>query len=255
VSMHLAPYDTALHGLRGNGGRTDWSAVRVITLCVLAVVALAASACGELEPMVEPEMVDLQLTLDTLRTQVRDAQRNLAEVRTELESRRQELADAQVARAQLEGRVREAERRVAESRQVIELQREELIAAKTERERVFRSSSRQLKPLQRRGVKNGILDAAESGGVAVPTDVSLPWSFANPSRPATPAINGLSSKGTATAVAVRRQPSLTEIAVKPGDTLYSLARKYRMTLSRLRSLNHVSDDQIIVGQILWVTEN
>jgi len=83
----------------------------------------------------------------------------------------------------------------------------------------------------------------------------LPWSFANPSRPATPAINGLSSKGTATAVAVRRQPSLTEIAVKPGDTLYSLARKYRMTLSRLRSLNHVSDDQIIVGQILWVTEN
>jgi len=253
--MHVSPYDTALHGLRGNGGRTDWSAVRVITLCVLAVVALAASACGELEPMVEPEMVDLQLTLDTLRTQVRDAQRNLAEVRAELESRRQELADAQVARAQLEGRVREAERRVAESRQVIELQREELIAAKTERERVFRSSSQQRKPLQRRGVKNGILDAAESGGVAVPTDVSLPWSFANPSRPATPAINGLSSKGTATAVAVSRQPSLTEIVVKPGDTLYSLARKYRMTLSRLRSLNHVSDDQIIVGQILWVTEN
>ena len=188
--MHLAPYDTALHGLKVNDGRTGRAAVRVITLCVLAVVALAASACGELEPMVEPEMVDLQLTLDTLRTQVRDAQRNLAEVRTELESRRQELADAQVARAQLEGRVREAERRVAESRQVIELQREELIAAKTERERVFRSSSQQLKPLQRRGVKNGILDAAESGGVAVPTDVSLPWSFANPSRSATPAING-----------------------------------------------------------------
>jgi LysM repeat protein len=42
--------------------------------------------------------------------------------------------------------------------------------------------------------------------------------------------------------------------VKPGDTLYSLARTYRMTLSRLRSLNHVSDDQIIVGQILLVTE-
>jgi LysM repeat protein len=83
----------------------------------------------------------------------------------------------------------------------------------------------------------------------------LPWSFANPSRSATPAINGVSSKGTATALAVRRQPYLTEIVVKPGDTLYSLARKYRMTLSRLRSLNHVSDDQIIVGQILWVTEN
>jgi LysM repeat protein len=53
---------------------------------------------------------------------------------------------------------------------------------------------------------------------------------------------------------MRRQPSLTEIVVKPGDTLYSLARTYGMTLSRLRSLNQVSDDQIIVGQILLVTE-
>ena len=93
-------------------------------LCGLAVAALATSACGELEPIVEPEIVDLQLTLDTLRTQVRDTQRSLVEVRADLESRRQELADAQVARAQLEGRVREAERRVAEARHVIEVQRE-----------------------------------------------------------------------------------------------------------------------------------
>ncbi|HET9868642.1 MAG TPA: hypothetical protein VFQ06_15195, partial [Nitrospira sp.] len=107
--MHVSPDNTALHGLRGNDGRTDCFLVRGIALCLLAVVALAASACGELEPMVEPEMVDLHLTLDTLRSQVREAQRNLAEVRTELESRRQELAEAQVARAQLEGRVREAE--------------------------------------------------------------------------------------------------------------------------------------------------
>ncbi len=194
--MHVSPYDTALHGLRGNDGRTDCSLVRGIALCILAVVAIAVSACGELEPMVEPEMVDLQLTLDTLRTQVRDAQRNLAEVRTELDSRRQELADAQVARAQLEGRVREAERRVTEARQVIELQREELIAAKTERERVFRSSSQQLKPLQRRGVKTGGLDSADWSGSAVPTDASLPWFFPNPSRAATQAMNGQTSKGT-----------------------------------------------------------
>ena len=247
--------NTALHGLRGHDKRTVCSPVRMITLCVLAVLSLAASACGELEPMIEPEMVDLQLTLDTLKTQVRDAQRNLAEVRTELESRRQELADAQVARAQLEGRVREAERRVTEARQVIELQREELVVARSERERVFRSSSQQLKQLQRRGVKPGGLDSAESGGSAVPTGASLPWSFDSPSRSATPAIHGLPATGTTTAMAVKREPPITEIVVKPGDTLFSLARKYRMTLSRLRSLNYMSDDQIIVGQILWVTEH
>ena len=83
--------------------------------------------------MREPEVVDLELTTDTLKASVRDAQRTVAELRTDLEARRRELAEAQVARAQLEGRVREAERRVIEARQVIELQREELAAARTER--------------------------------------------------------------------------------------------------------------------------
>ena len=71
--------------------------------------------------MREPEVVDLELTTDTLKASVRDAQRTVAELRTDLEARRRELAEAQVARAQLEGRVREAERRVIEARLVIEL--------------------------------------------------------------------------------------------------------------------------------------
>jgi len=82
--------------------------------------------------MREPEVVDLELTTDTLKASVRDAQRIVAELRTDLETRRMELAEAQVARAQLEGRVREAERRVIEARQVIELQREELAATRME---------------------------------------------------------------------------------------------------------------------------
>jgi LysM repeat protein len=199
-------------------------------VCVLGFLALAASACGELEPIVEPEVVDMQLTLDTLRTQVREAQRNLAEMRAELESRRQELADAQVARAQLEGRVREAERRVSEARQVIEVQREELLAARAERERVFRSSSRlnsQMRQLEKRG--------------------------GNPVPSATPALN---SSGKQTAIAaVSQHPPVTEIIVKPGDTLYSLARKYRIGLNRLRSINYLTDNQIEVGQILFLSEH
>ena len=200
-------------------------------VCALGFLALAASACGELEPIVEPEIVDMQLTLDTLRTQVREAQRNLAEMRAELESRRQELADAQVARAQLEGRVREAERRVSEARQVIEVQREELLAARAERERVFRSSSRlnsQMRQLEKRG--------------------------GNPVPSATPALNSRSGKRTATA-AGSQHPPVTEITVKPGDTLYSLARKYRIGLNRLRSINYLTDNQIEVGQILFLSEH
>ena len=196
-------------------------------LGALGLLALTATACGELEPIVEPEIVDLQLTLDTLRTQVRDAQRNLAEVRAELESRRQELADAQVARAQLEGRVREAERRVSEARHVIEVQREELLAARAERERVFRSSSH----------SHGQMKQLHS------------------SASATPAVNAFPARRAATAAALRQTPPIEQIIVKPGDTLWSLARTYRIGLNRLRAINNLTDDRIEVGEILFLSEH
>src|SRR4029453_17851458 len=137
------------------------SAYRPLWLSGLLAIGFAAAACSELEPIVEPEVGDLQLTLATLRTQVRDAQRSLAEARVELESRRQELADAQVARAQLEGRVREAERRGGG-------------------ERVFRSSSQlqnQMRQMQRKAAKAGSPPIAEPADALVPTGTSYQWSF------------------------------------------------------------------------------
>ena len=221
-------------------------------LCAVGAMAFAATGCGELEPIVEPEIVDLQLTLDTLRTQVRDTQRTLAEVRAELESRRQELADAQVARAQLEGRVREAERRVSEARQVIEVQREELLAARAERERVFRSSSHlqsQMRQLQQRVPKPGTLPGSDA---LVPTGASYQWSFGAPLPSATPAVNALPTRRPA--AALNEAASMGEIIVKSGDTLWSLARKHRIGLNRLRSINHLTDNQIEVGQVLFLSE-
>jgi len=230
------------------------TALRAIMLCGLAVAALATSACGELEPIVEPEIVDLQLTLDTLRTQVRDTQRSLVEVRADLESRRQELADAQVARAQLEGRVREAERRVAEARHVIEVQREELLAARAERERVFRSSSHlngQTRQLQRNVAKQGMAPITEPADALVSTGASYQWSLGTS---VTPAVNALPAKRAATA-SMSQNPSIREIVVMPGDTLWSLAHRYRIGLNRLRSINHLTDNRIEVGQILFLSEN
>jgi hypothetical protein len=234
------------------------AAIRAMGLCMIVVLGLAGAGCGELEPIVEPEIVDMQLTLDTLRTQVRDAQRNLAEVRAELESRRQELADAQVARAQLEGRVREAERRVSDARHVIEVQREELLAARAERERVFRSSSQlhgQMRQLQRKAAKPGgppIMDPADA---PIPTGAAYQWSFGTPLPAATPAVNSLPGKRAATAAAMSRVTPIKEIIVKPGDTLWSLARTHRIGLNRLRAINHLTDNQIEVGQVLLLSEN
>jgi TolA-binding protein len=237
--------------------RRSGVAVRTMTLGVIGILALAVGGCGELEPIVEPEIVDLQLTMDTLKTQVRDTQRNLAEVRAELESRRQELADAQVARAQLEGRVREAERRVGEARHIIEVQREELLAARAERERVFRSSgqsSTQMRQFQKKAAKT-LMPGMEPELSPAATGASLPWSFAPPSAAVTPAVNALPAKRQPVAAMLRQEAPLREIVVMSGDTLWSLARRYRMGLNRLRSINHLTDDQIEVGQMLFVFDH
>ena len=249
----INPHTWDHHGIRVS--RRRGVVVRTMTLCCVGVLALGITGCGELEPIVEPEIVDLQLTMDTLRTQVRETQRNLAEVRAELESRRQELADAQVARAQLEGRVREAERRVSEARHVIEVQREELLAARTERERVFRSSSplpNQMKQFQKRTGKPETLGMQPEVGPAA-TGASLPWSFPAPSPAATPA--AFPGKWPSSAATLRQNPPIREIIVMPGDTLWSLARKHRMGLNRLRSINHLTDNQIEVGQTLLVLDH
>ena len=149
--------------------------MRVGVLCAVGFASALFAGCGELEPMREPEVVDLELTTDTLKASMRDAQRTVAELRADLEARRRELAEAQVARAQLEGRVREAERRVVEARQVIELQREELAAARTERAHVSRSSLQlqsQMRQLQKQLSRMGKASPAPNGQEAAPVPSS-----------------------------------------------------------------------------------
>ena len=254
--------------------RACFSSVRIGALCAVGFAAALFAGCGELEPIREPEVVDLELTTDTLKASVREAQRTVAELRTDLEARRRELAEAQVARAQLEGRVREAERRVVEARQVIELQREELAAARTERERVFRSSLQlqsQMKYLRKQYSK---LRESGSGQEAVP----LPSSGeVQKSQKAiqVPAQHSQASEFleapqmAATSAAVMQVPADREhsssgeqqmsfprhVSVKPGDTLWRIAQKHRVSLEHLRTFNQLPDNRIVIGQALWLPDD
>jgi LysM repeat protein len=44
------------------------------------------------------------------------------------------------------------------------------------------------------------------------------------------------------------------VAVKPGDTLWSIAQRYRVSLKRLRAINQLADNHIQVGQALWLAD-
>ena len=247
--------------------------VRIGVLCAVGFASALLVGCGELEPMREPEVVDLELTTNTLKAAVRDAQRIAGELRAELEARRMELAEAQVARAQLEGRVREAERRVVEARQVIELQREELAAARTERAHLSRSSPQlhgQMKPHSRTGKSNSAHDG--QGAVALPSSGAIrkgQEAMQVPIPRNQPSEFLQTSQVTATSVAEKAVPvnrgvsprveqpvtPTKYVSVKPGDTLWSISQKYRVQLEHLRALNQMTDNRIVIGQALWLPED
>jgi LysM repeat protein len=252
-------------------------AVRAGTLCAVGFATVLFAGCGELEPMREPEVVELELTTDTLKASVREAQRTVTELRADLEARRLELAEARVARAQLEGRVREAERRVIEARQVIELQREELAAARTERERVFRSSLQlqsQMKQFRKQRSKTGELGSAQGGQEAAPLPSSgavsksqkaiqvsaqqnQPSELLEPSQMVAPpsAVTQVSTDREPSSGIEQQKTHMRHVSVKPGDTLWRIAQKYRVSVEYLRTFNQLTDNRIVIGQALWLPDD
>jgi LysM repeat protein len=233
------------------------------------------SACGSLEDIIiDPEMSDLQLTVDTLKTSLRDAQRMVDELRVEVDTRGQELAEVQIARAQLEGRIQEAERRLTEARHVIDLQREELASSRSEREEVGRTRAalqNQLKQLQRqlskveKQARGEVSPAAMvSPRDAQPEPATIVHQQGDPraiqddgTRVVSGAaiqVSGASSVGEVPVVSESAVPLRPHVVIKSGDTLWRIARRYHTSVSRLMLLNALSGDRIQVGQTLWLTE-
>ena len=247
---------------------TWWRLKGAAVLCLLVSV----SACSVLEPIDEPEPSDFQLTMDTMKGSLRDAQRTMMELRDEVEARRQELADAQIARAQLEGRLREAERRLSESRQVIELQREELDQSRTERERMAKAEGAAQSQLKQ--LKKQLSKMRHQPGMS-PAATTLPLSGGPSGTPVVtvmPSVeeavaNERAAVVTGSGVPVSDgiligEPSVIlssggmplRMVVKRGDTLSTIARRYHTSVEDLKLINALSSDVIHVGRWLWLPE-
>ncbi len=239
-------------------------------LAAVGVYSLLLSVgCARLEPMAEPGIADLRITVDTLKTAVRDAQRTADELRAELEDQRREFADVQMARAQLQGMLRETERRLADARQIIDLQREELASARVERERAAQNNRympTRLHPMPRAvpyqgsmpaAAQESLLSATSTGPVAaevvpIPTETDGPIPAPGPMAELEPAGDAIPEDRPEQEPPA--QASARTIIVNPGDTLWRLSRRHKVDMELLRTLNGLKDYRIIAGHALRLPE-
>lgn len=221
------------------------------------------SACARLGPTLESETVHSGVTVDSLKTAVRDSQRVTADLRMELTDRRKELADVHVARAQLQGMLRDTERRLDEARHIIELQRDELEAVRADRERVEESGRRRQSRVRR---LEKLLAQARSGneiGSAIPSvygpcrsgESPQPLHVSSPGSPVvTQAVMAAQAHApnSVSASEERQQDSgsLRIVVVREGETLWRLARRHQVEVEELRQLNGLRDDRIVTGWTL-----
>jgi LysM repeat protein len=48
---------------------------------------------------------------------------------------------------------------------------------------------------------------------------------------------------------------MRHVSVKPGDTLWRIAQKYRVSVEYLRTFNQLTDNRIVIGQALWLPDD
>ena len=111
---------------------------------VLVGVILAAWSfgCARLEPMIEPETDEHQVTVDSLKTPCATRSGRFQTCGLSWKTAGRNWLMCRWGRAQLQGMLREAESRLLDARHIIDLQREELASARVEREHVAQSGRR-----------------------------------------------------------------------------------------------------------------
>ena len=220
------------------------------------LMGLSLSACARLGPSIEPDQTGPEVTMDSLKSAVRDGQRMTADLRLELADRRKELADVHVARAQLQGMLRETERRLAEARHIIELQREELEAAREDRGRSeasgrqLHSRVRRLEKLLAQARRQGQTGEIIPSGYMPPQHAPAPLPGSAVVSPQVVAADMNVPDALPSAVDGVGNESARVVIVREGETLWRLARRHQVDLEELRQLNGLQNNHIVTGWTL-----
>jgi LysM repeat protein len=131
-----------------------------------------------------------------------------------------------------------------------------------------------MKQLRKQRSKTGELSSAQGGQEAVPLPSSgavrksqkaiqvsaqqnQPSELLEPSQMmATPSVVMQVPTDREPSPGIEQQKThMRHVSVKPGDTLWRIAQKYRVSVEYLRTFNQLTDNRIVIGQALWLPDD
>src|SRR5947209_7218470 len=197
-----------------------------------------------------PSARDFQMMQAALKAESAQAQRTITDLRAEMQGVQRDLGTARAAQDRLEGELREAQRRVQEAQRALEAQREELVRTREERDRlaaISRELQAQLVELGRLRQQVGEAGRDQSRLQALEQAIerhtkeladlkSAMQKLSTRSKPkpasgtmAPPIYKEVADRPT---LAGERAGSGSHtVIVERGDTLWDLARRYRVRLA------------------------
>lgn len=211
---------------------------------VLLTALLAQQGCARSGPSAQ----DLQMLDAAGKAESQQAQRTILELRGEAQGLQRELGAARASQARLEGELREAQRRVLEAQRTADAQREELARIREERDRLAQAGRDQTRirtleaVLDKQTQEMADLKTAMQK-IVIRSKTKLPVD-----KPALPISQEVGDRASRPDVAAA--PALRTVTVRGGDTLWDLARKYRVDLLELKARNNLETDLIFPGQEL-----
>lgn len=224
--------------------------MRVNCMRLTFTVSLLLTGCASFLPQ------DYMVIQDALKEEAAQAQRTAAGLHARVQVLEEQLGTARVAQARVQGDLRDSERRLVEVQRAADLHRDELIKARAVREQLGQATNelnrlrQQMADSQREQKRMRVLHTSLT---KLTQEVAVLSSTVRDALgQAKPA--AYSAEEVVEALLADRIQSSHIAIVKVGDTLFSIAKKYMISLADLKTVNGLSTDRILVGQMLVIPE-
>jgi nucleoid-associated protein YgaU len=211
---------------------------------VLLATLLAQQGCARSGPSAQ----DMQMLEAAGKAESHQAQRTIMELRGEAQGLQRELGAARAAQARLEGELREAQRRVLEAQRAVDAQREESARIREDRDHLAQAGRDQTRIQTLEAAIDKQTQEMADLKTAMQKIVTQSKTKLAVGRPAVPISQEVGDR--ALRPGVTAAPALRTMTVQSGDTLWDLARKYRVDLLELKARNNLATDRLVPGQEL-----